>query len=171
MKTSFRLVSILGAIIFLGVNIFYGNANGKGKNMKEYFYVENGKMMFSREGVNSIVGKTITFKNGTKCKKNGECLLINGSSFRLGNAQRMDASGFVYKNKRNKAVSKKRKNNTVILQRTSSKTAGATYFCPDHLDVDSGEEGHCGRCGKALMQILEMKKKREMPNNTRLAGD
>ena len=69
MKTSFRLVSILGAIIFLGVNIFYGNANGKGKNMKEYFYVENGKMMFSREGVNSIVGKTITLKMAQNVRK------------------------------------------------------------------------------------------------------
>jgi len=171
MKTRFRLASILGAIVFLSVHLFYGNANGKGKIMKDYFYVEKGKMMFSRDGVNRTVGKTITLKNGTKCMKNGDCILRNGSTFSLERGQRIDAYGLVHNGKRINTINKERKNNTVIRHRNSSKIAGATYFCPDHLDLDSGEEGHCGRCGKALMQISEMKIKREMPHYTRLVGD
>ena len=148
-------------VLVLGVSLIlfcpfsmYGTQNDF-KPDKDCCYMNRGIMMCCIGGVVSLMDTNMTMKNGTRCMVNGECLLPNGKTIKLKEGQCCDMMGKVDNCMPQLAMRKKTKTNA-MQKKINKASATATYFCPVHLDVMSGEEGHCGKCGMALAQKLPM---------------
>lgn len=142
--------------LLLFAQISKAGTNGNSKPSKDCCFMEKGVMMCCMNGMVSKMDTAMTMKNGTRCMVNGKCVMADGRSIMLKEGQCCDMMGNVdYCLK--KMVIKKKTKTTVTRKSSKTTSSTATYFCPIHQEVTSGEEGHCGQCGMALVQELPMK--------------
>ena len=150
-KTALALSLSLMLFAPLSTKGMDGNLNPS----KDCCFMEKGAMMCSIGGIVTRMDTNMTMKNGTRCQVNGQCILTDGKSIQLKDGQCCDMLGMVDDCVTTMAI--KRKTKTTTRHKAFKKTTYSTpYFCPIHRDVTSGEEGHCGRCGMALVEKLPM---------------
>jgi hypothetical protein len=140
MKIKEKLTSILVAMLVIvfcmSTTSSYGQTQKKEKASATCCTMKEGKMMCMVDGKMSPMTKDMTMKNGTKCMKNGECVMKDGKKMKMKNGECMDMNGKICSAKEH---GKQHGN-------CCNETSKGKYFCPMHKEVTSDKQGKCPKC-------------------------
>ena len=87
------VVSLL--LVFLCFTADTANAQSKTNPamMKDCCMMKDGEMTCVKDGKEMPMKMDMTMKDGTKCMKNGECIMKDGKKMKMKNGECMDMSG------------------------------------------------------------------------------
>ena len=144
MKTPKMISAMFASLLIMTLCFTASNSNAQAKDdspkMMDYCMMKDGKMMYMKDGKMMPMVKSMTMKNGIKCKSNGECTMKNGKKMKMKEGECMDMDG-------NKAKSLKE-----LEARNKKMETSATYTCSMHPEVSSDKPGKCSKCGMDLVK-------------------
>ncbi|MGL2964430.1 DUF6799 domain-containing protein [Flavobacterium sp. RSB2_4_14] len=130
------LVTIMVFAFFMTTTSSYSQTQTKATSSTTCYTMKEGKMMCLKDGKMGAMNKDVTLKNGTKCMKNGECVMKDGKKMKMKEGDCIDMSGTMCAAKGNG----KGKGNCC------NNESKGKYSCPMHKEVTSDKPGQCPKC-------------------------
>jgi hypothetical protein len=141
MKTKKMISTMFASLLIMVLSFTVSNSFGQIKmdstKMKDCCMMKEGKMCCTKNGKTMPMDKDMTMKNGTKCMKNGDCIMKDGKTMKMKEGECMDMNG-------------KMKKCDMMHKKHDGDKKATTYTCSMHPEVNSDKPGKCPKCGMEL---------------------